>query len=111
MLIAPSAPAEVATPRPPVKPMKSDQLWPTIAATPAAAAAHSTSGSPANRSRASSTAATPLPTSSRKTAAAAGVPSVRSAFVAPVRCDPYSRRSIPFVRRPMISPNGMAPSR
>ena len=36
-----AAARRVATPRPPRKPMKADQLWPTTAATPAAAATHS----------------------------------------------------------------------
>ena len=100
-----------ATPLPPVKPMKTDQLWPQMAAKPAAAAAHSTSGSSAKSARAISTAATPFATSRTKTSAAALAPRVRSAFVAPVRCEPYSRMSMPRVARPMSSPKGIAPSR
>ena len=79
-----------ATPRPPVKRMKTDQLCPTMAANPAAAAAHSASqpcrrGARSERERRGQAFADVQEEDEpRRTAA----PSVRSAFAAPVRCEP-----------------------
>src|SRR5581483_2033266 len=86
------------------------------APSPPAAAAHARSScasTPAARASAKPTytGPTPFAMSSRMTSTPAFAPDVRITFVAPVAPLPYSRMSMPRVRRPMISPNCTEPTR
>ena len=100
-----TAPPATATPLPPLKRSHTGKTWPAMAA----AAATAGQGSSV-RSRAITTATTPLRMSAAITAMPISRPRVRNTFAAPRFPLPTVRRSTPRAR-PARNANGIEPSR